>query len=188
MASTNLSKEAGVKSSATMPIATSSECHGTGDTEAMLLIEVDSDDPDNMNFDTLSIYPATNYSSMHNKPYDFESMYARNIFQTPLKFNQIQSWAFSSRISTRSLYEKELDYTMENGRRYTGQYFAPNDEIEQDRLHITHQTHLALFNNQLTTIPLENPSRILDIGTGNDTFSIHYRLIDSTLFEVVLNQ
>jgi len=91
MASTNLSKEAGVKSSTTMPIATSSECHGTGDTEAMLLIEVDSDDPDNMNFDTLSIYPATNYSSMHNKPYDFESMYARNIFQTPLKFNQIQS-------------------------------------------------------------------------------------------------
>lgn len=84
MASTNLSDEAGVGSSTTMPTATSSECHGAGDTDAMLMIEVDSEDPDNTEFDTLSIYPAMSFSSMHNKPYDFESMYARKlIFKTP---------------------------------------------------------------------------------------------------------
>jgi len=74
MASTNLSDEAGVKGSTTMPI-------GTGNTEAMLPIEVDSEDPENMDFDKLSIYPSMNFSSIP-RPYDLESMYVRITLQT----------------------------------------------------------------------------------------------------------
>lgn len=81
------------------------------------------------------------------------------------KRSAITKLILNLRTSTRSLYEKDMNYVMENGRRYAGQYFAPNDEIEQDRMHITHQTYLFLFNNQLTSVHLENPLRILDIGT-----------------------
>lgn len=115
--------------------------------------------PGDDGLDTMSIYPTGNYRSMP-RSYDLESLWALFLpfLNTIIKLTL-------TRTSTRSLYEKELNYVMENGRRYTGQYFAPNDEIEQDRLHITHQTYLFLFDNQLTTVPLEDPSRILDIGT-----------------------
>lgn len=42
----------------------------------------------------------------------------------------------------------------------------PIDEEELDRLRIIHQIYLQIFDNELTTIPLESPTRILDIGTG----------------------
>ncbi|EDN91241.1 hypothetical protein SS1G_00644 [Sclerotinia sclerotiorum 1980 UF-70] len=42
----------------------------------------------------------------------------------------------------------------------------PVDEEELDRLRIIHQIYLQIFDNELTTVPLESPTRILDIGTG----------------------
>jgi SAM-dependent methyltransferase len=48
----------------------------------------------------------------------------------------------------------------------------PNDEDEQIRLSIVHQTYLFLFSNRLTTVPLDSPTRILDIGTGTGEFCI----------------
>lgn len=87
---------------------------------------------------------------------DVES-YAASIYPTTRKYRSIpRSYDLESMTSTRSLYEKEMDYTMENGRRYIGNYFAPCDLTEQDRLHIAHQILLRLFNNELTTVPLEN--------------------------------
>ena len=53
----------------------------------------------------------------------------------------------------------------EHGRRYARDYFMPNDEDEQDRLRILHQIYLNIFNLELTTIPLENPTAVLDVGT-----------------------
>jgi len=48
----------------------------------------------------------------------------------------------------------------------------PNDEDELDRLSIIHQVHLHLFNNNLTTVPLDNPTKILDVGTGTGEWAI----------------
>ena len=42
----------------------------------------------------------------------------------------------------------------------------PNDEMEQMRLALLHQVFLHVLDGHLTTVPLEDPTRILDIGTG----------------------
>lgn len=62
--------------------------------------------------------------------------------------------------------ELYLDYNDENGRRYCGTYFMPNDELEQTRLYLSHQVYLHLFDGEPTVVPLQDPKLILDIGTG----------------------
>lgn len=61
---------------------------------------------------------------------------------------------------------------MENGRRYCGAYYMPNDEDEQVRLQLLNQVYLKVFDGQLTTVPLECPTSILDIGTGVGEWAI----------------
>lgn len=74
--------------------------------------------------------------------------------------------------STRSLFEGDLEYQMENDRRYVQDYFMPNDEDEQSRLQIMHQVFLFFFKSELTTVPLTAPTKILDIGTGTGEWAI----------------
>jgi SAM-dependent methyltransferase len=76
------------------------------------------------------------------------------------------------RSSTRSLLEQELDYVEEHGRRYCGSYYLPNDELEQDRMRIIHRVYLHVFEGELTSVPLEQPQRILDVGTGIGEWAI----------------
>ncbi len=61
---------------------------------------------------------------------------------------------------------------MENGRQYCGDYFLPIDQTEQTRQYVIHQVYLKLFELELTTVPLENPHYILDIGTGIGEWAI----------------
>lgn len=64
---------------------------------------------------------------------------------------------------------------MENGRRYCGDYIFPNDDLEQDRLRVMHQVFLRVFGSglaSLTSVPLEDPAYILDIGTGTGDWAI----------------
>ncbi|OTA99188.1 hypothetical protein M426DRAFT_325383 [Hypoxylon sp. CI-4A] len=68
--------------------------------------------------------------------------------------------------STRSVNELDLNYVIENGRRYCGSYFMPNDDDEQVRLQLINQVYLKTFDGELTSVPLEAPAHILDIGTG----------------------
>ncbi|ROW12424.1 hypothetical protein VMCG_00802 [Cytospora schulzeri] len=68
--------------------------------------------------------------------------------------------------------EDETDMYWEHGRRYARDYFMPNDEDEQDRLRILHQIYLNIFNLELTTIPLESPTAVLDVGTGTGEWSM----------------
>jgi hypothetical protein len=68
-------------------------------------------------------------------------------------------------------------YPFENGRRYhayaEGKYYFPNDEKEMERQDIEHQMTLLLMDGQLYICPLqENPSRILDLGTGTGIWAI----------------
>ncbi|KAI1500583.1 S-adenosyl-L-methionine-dependent methyltransferase [Biscogniauxia marginata] len=74
--------------------------------------------------------------------------------------------------STRSITELDIDYVYENGRRYCGSYYMPNDDDEQVRLQLINQVYLKAFDGELTSVPLECPSRILDIGTAVGEWAI----------------
>lgn len=121
-----------------------------GITEHMLQVD-DGDDDDDGNE---SIYAPSRYP-------DMLSRYRSERFD-----------AMTINSSSRSLYVDDLDYNFENGRRYCGDYFFPNDDLEQDRLRVAHQVFLNVFNFQLTTVPLDNPQYILDVGTGTGEWAI----------------
>src|SRR5699024_8492186 len=74
--------------------------------------------------------------------------------------------------STRSLLEQMFDYREIHGRRYCKEYFMPNDELEQARQFYLHQVFLHLLDGEPTTVPLRNPTKILDIGTGTGDWAI----------------
>ena len=70
------------------------------------------------------------------------------------------------RNSTRSLHAFEIEYINIHGRRYCGDYYMPNDEPEQERGQMLHSIYKKIFNDCLTSVPLHNPTKILDVGTG----------------------
>ncbi|KAK8138268.1 hypothetical protein PG984_001648 [Apiospora sp. TS-2023a] len=68
--------------------------------------------------------------------------------------------------STRSIASADIDYVWENGRRYCGEYYMPNDPAEQERLLLLHTVYMGMFDGELTTAPLDDPTHILDVGAG----------------------
>ncbi|KAK7970354.1 hypothetical protein PG988_009427 [Apiospora saccharicola] len=68
--------------------------------------------------------------------------------------------------STRSIASADIDYAWENGRRYCGEYYMPNDPAEQERLLLLHTVYMGMFDGELTTAPLDDPTHILDVGAG----------------------
>jgi hypothetical protein len=79
-------------------------------------------------------------------------------------------YAESAYSDSTSLSSSVFDYQYENGRRYhsfkAGQYFAPNDEREQERLDLLHHIQSMVLGGELYRAPLQEPHRILDVGTG----------------------
>ncbi|OAG41862.1 hypothetical protein AYO21_03865 [Fonsecaea monophora] len=75
-----------------------------------------------------------------------------------------------------SVSSSVFDFQYENGRRYhsykAGQYFAPNDEQEQERLDLLHHVQSMVLGGELFRAPIETPQRILDIGTGTGIWAI----------------
>ncbi|RPA91495.1 S-adenosyl-L-methionine-dependent methyltransferase [Choiromyces venosus 120613-1] len=84
--------------------------------------------------------------------------------------------AFGSETSSyvTSLSPSVTNYRYENGRRYhafrEGAYVLPNDEAENDRLDLQHQMLYLLFG--LHRAPLDNPQKMLDIGTGTGIWAV----------------
>ncbi|KAI0180029.1 S-adenosyl-L-methionine-dependent methyltransferase [Hypoxylon sp. FL1284] len=74
--------------------------------------------------------------------------------------------------STRSINDLDVDYVVEHGRRYCGSYYMPNDDDEQVRLQLINQVYLKTFDGELTSVPLEAPTHILDIGTAVGEWAI----------------
>ncbi len=70
------------------------------------------------------------------------------------------------------MYADDVDYNMENGRQYCGDYYMPIDQTEQTRQYVVHQVYLKLLGLELTTAPLENPRLVLDVGTGIGEWAI----------------
>ena len=59
-------------------------------------------------------------------------------------------------------------YTYENGRRYHSYkegYLLPNDDTERDRLDLTHHLFCLTLDGALCLTELDNPKRILDVGS-----------------------
>lgn len=50
----------------------------------------------------------------------------------------------------------------------------PNDEVEQERLDFYHHIFLLLLGGKLYTAPLDNPQRVLDVGTGTGIWAIDF--------------
>ncbi|PUU77958.1 S-adenosyl-L-methionine-dependent methyltransferase [Tuber borchii] len=77
---------------------------------------------------------------------------------------------------TFSVSSSILDYTYENGRRYhafrQGAYYAPNDENQNNQLDIFHHVYLLLLGGDLYVAPIEQPKRILDVGTGTGIWAM----------------
>ncbi|OJJ79327.1 class I SAM-dependent methyltransferase [Aspergillus glaucus CBS 516.65] len=79
---------------------------------------------------------------------------------------------------TTSITSSAMKYTYENGRRYhsyhEGEYVLPNDEQEQDRLDLSHHIYKMLFRGALYRAPIDEPRRVLDIGTGTGIWAIDF--------------
>ncbi|KAF8858394.1 TAM domain methyltransferase [Acephala macrosclerotiorum] len=71
-----------------------------------------------------------------------------------------------------------MKYREEHGRRYhgykDGAYLLPNDEAEQDRLDLHHQIFTMVYDGQLYEAPINNPGRVLDVGTGTGIWAIDF--------------
>jgi hypothetical protein len=80
--------------------------------------------------------------------------------------------------STMSLRSSLYESIQENGRSYhkykEGQYFLPNDDVEQDRLNLQHHLWTLTLDGRLHLAPTENPSRVMDIGTGTGLWALEY--------------
>ncbi|KAL8669286.1 MAG: hypothetical protein Q9168_006118 [Polycauliona sp. 1 TL-2023] len=67
-------------------------------------------------------------------------------------------------------------YRWENGRRYhsyrDGAYWGPNDETHNDQQDIAHHAWRLALNHKLYLAPVQNPERILDVGTGTGIWAI----------------
>ncbi|UQC76428.1 methyltransferase domain-containing protein [Colletotrichum lupini] len=68
------------------------------------------------------------------------------------------------------------DFNFENKRRYhkfkEGRYAFPNDDAEQEREDMKHSMVVTLCGGALHNAPLENPQKILDVGTGTGIWAI----------------
>jgi trans-aconitate methyltransferase len=77
-----------------------------------------------------------------------------------------------SAASTRSLWAEDLDYREIHGRTYCREWHMPIDDIEQERSWLNHQVFLHVLGGEASTVQLENPTHILDVGTGTGEWAI----------------
>ncbi|KAL1844974.1 hypothetical protein VTK73DRAFT_1399 [Phialemonium thermophilum] len=87
--------------------------------------------------------------------------------------------AGSSASSTASLTDSIFNYRRLHGRSYqstqTTDYWAPNDEQQNEGLDIIHNMLLMLLDDRLFLAPIgDAPQRVLDVGTGTGIWAIDF--------------
>lgn len=85
--------------------------------------------------------------------------------------------SFRAQSSSMSATSSIFDFVEEHGRtwhRYKeGKYFMPNDITEQERLELQHSISVRLLGG-LYLAPIEQPHRVLDLGTGTGIWAIEF--------------
>lgn len=80
--------------------------------------------------------------------------------------------------STVSLSESIFEYRKLHGRTYQttdrGQYWAPNDDQQNEGLELTHHVLIMALDNKLCLAPVDSPQRVLDIGTGTGIWACDF--------------
>ncbi|KAL5352249.1 hypothetical protein ACLOAV_002196 [Pseudogymnoascus australis] len=80
--------------------------------------------------------------------------------------------------SSTSLASSITRYQYENGRRYhaykQGEYYLPNDEMEQDLLDLQHHIYRLCQGGSLFCAPIKEPQSVLDIGTGTGIWAMEF--------------
>lgn len=93
-----------------------------------------------------------------------------------MKYDTDDSGFEDQSVLTESVRSSIYDYRYENGRRYhaykEGAYFMPNDALEQDRLDMQHRAMFLAAGAKYLYAPVNNPQRILDVGTGTGIWAI----------------
>ncbi|KAK0654946.1 S-adenosyl-L-methionine-dependent methyltransferase [Cercophora newfieldiana] len=97
-----------------------------------------------------------------------------------IQIDNDDSSATSSQLScfTASLSDSAINYPIEFGRRYhafrPGSYLFPNDELELQRLDLTHEMMVKGTSGKLFHSPLDpaKTKRIMDIGTGTGIWAM----------------
>ncbi|RPA74305.1 S-adenosyl-L-methionine-dependent methyltransferase [Ascobolus immersus RN42] len=88
------------------------------------------------------------------------------------------SYGDSVESDTTSITSSVYNYQYENGRRYhnfrQGKYTLPNDDQEQDRLDMYAHVWNMILDGALHKAPLENPQKVLDVGTGTGIWAIDF--------------
>lgn len=134
-----------------------------------VVLEVDEDGDEDLE--------GNGYEEEEERPGHARSVYAMSTYPTVQPAHQVE-YPFEYGMdaatidSSRTLYAEDVDYIEEYGRTYCGDYYMPIDETEQTRQYVVHQVFLKLFDLELTTVPLDNPQYILDIGTGIGEWAI----------------
>lgn len=72
--------------------------------------------------------------------------------------------------TARSEASSTRDYKYEHGRRYhayrEGSYPMPNDELNTEHEQVAHHMFGILLQDRLFLAPLEDPTNVIDLGTG----------------------
>ncbi|KAK4643962.1 hypothetical protein QC761_300560 [Podospora bellae-mahoneyi] len=84
-------------------------------------------------------------------------------------------------LSTASISSSILQYRKLHGRTYHNfggadkvEYWAPNDDAQNDQLDINHHLLNLALDNKLFFAPLSKPTRVLDVGTGTGMWAIDF--------------
>ena len=85
----------------------------------------------------------------------------------------------NSLLSTESLSESIYEYRRIHGRTYqaskTTEYWAPNDDQQNEGLDMLHTALVIMQNDKLFLAPIgDNPKRVLDVATGTGIWAIDF--------------
>ncbi|OIW25664.1 S-adenosyl-L-methionine-dependent methyltransferase [Coniochaeta ligniaria NRRL 30616] len=121
--------------------------------------------------ETSSPKPAVTAEAAREEPQIEAEAFVENDTDSVLDDGQLSAF-------TTSLSSSVVNYPVEHGRRYhafrSGVYCLPNDEIELDRLDLTHALMTKGIGDKLFLAPIEGEKlhRILDIGTGTGIWAM----------------
>ncbi|KAI1806277.1 S-adenosyl-L-methionine-dependent methyltransferase [Daldinia bambusicola] len=60
------------------------------------------------------------------------------------------------------------------GRAFNRNYFLPHDKQEQERNNLQHEISVDVHDGALHICPVENPKRVLDVGTGTGIWAVEF--------------